>query len=134
MSGTTQAGAALHLLWVGSGGFVGAVGRYLVSGWVHRLLPASLFPWGTLTVNLLGCFLLGFLASHAEMRQVLGPDARLFLFIGCLGGFTTFSTFGYETVALVREAELLAALGNVVLHLGVGLSAVWAGYAAARAW
>lgn len=123
-----------QLLWVGSGGFAGAVGRYLVSGWVHRLLPAAQFPWGTVAVNVLGCGLVGLLAGLVDLRQLLSPEARLFLVIGCLGGFTTFSTFGYETLALAREAELLRAAANVTLQLGAGLVAVWLGYALARAW
>lgn len=130
----TRGEVVTQLLWVGSGGFAGAVGRYLVSGWVHRLLPAAQFPWGTVAVNVAGCGLIGLLAGLVDLRQVLAPEARLFLLIGCLGSFTTFSTFGYETLALAREAEILKAAGNVGLQLGAGLAAVWLGYALARVW
>lgn len=122
----------MHLLLVGAGGFVGAASRYLVSGLVHRLLPETLFPVGTLTVNVLGSFAIGLLGALAESRGVLTGDARLFLFIGVLGGFTTFSTFAFETMALATDAEVLPALANVLLHLAVCLGAVWLGGALAR--
>lgn len=123
-----------QLLWVGGGGFIGAIGRYLLGGWVHRLLPAAHFPWGTLAVNVAGCLLIGLLAGLADVRQLFSPEARLFLLIGCLGSFTTFSTFGYETLALARDAETFGALANIALHVGAGLAAVWLGYVLARAW
>lgn len=123
----------IHLLMVGAGGFVGATSRYLVSGLVHRLLPATLFPVGTLSVNVAGSFAIGLLGALAQSRGVLTGDARLFVFIGLLGGFTTFSTFAYETMALATDAEVLPALANVLLHLTICLGAVWLGGAAARA-
>lgn len=123
----------MHFLLVGAGGFVGATGRYLVSGLVHRLLPATLFPVGTLSVNVLGSFAIGLLGGLASSRGVLSGDVRLFVFIGVLGGFTTFSTFAYETMALVTDAEVLPALANVLLHLTVCLGAVWLGGALSRA-
>ena len=123
----------MHLLLVGAGGFVGAASRYLVSGLVHRLLPYTFFPVGTLSVNILGSFTIGLLGGLAQSRGVLSGDVRLFLFLGVLGGFTTFSTFAYETMALVTDAEVLPALANVLLHLAVCLGAVWLGGALARA-
>ncbi|MFH1567832.1 MAG: fluoride efflux transporter CrcB [Gemmatimonadota bacterium] len=122
-----------HLLLVGAGGALGAMGRYLVSGLVHRLLPSTLFPAGTLSVNVLGCLAIGLLGGLADARGALSGDARLFVFIGILGGFTTFSTFAYETMALATDAEALPALANVGLHLAACLGAVWAGGALARA-
>lgn len=116
-----------HILLVGAGGFLGAVARYLLGGWVYRVLPFAGFPYGTLAVNLLGCLLIGFLSGLAEARQVLGPEARMFLLIGFLGSFTTFSTFGYETMALARDAEYAGALANIGVHVAAGLVAVWAG-------
>lgn len=116
------------LLLVGCGGFVGSVLRYLVSGWVHRLVERPGFPWGTLVVNLLGCFAIGVLSGLAESRQVLSAEARLFLLIGLLGGFTTFSTFGYETTALLAESQRLAALANVAAQVVLGIAAVYAGH------
>lgn len=121
-----------RLLWVGAGGFIGSSLRFLVSGWVYRALPAAAFPWGTLAVNVLGCFLIGLANGLAESRGLLGPGVRLFLMIGLLGGFTTFSTFAFETVALGRDAETGRALANIGLQVGLGLIGVWAGSVAAR--
>lgn len=112
---------------VGIGGFLGSVCRFLLSGFVHRVVPLSEFPVGTLVVNVVGCLLIGILNGLAETRQVMGPDIRLFFMIGLLGGFTTFSTFGYETLALLRDAEVVRAMGNVFLHVLLGLAAVWLG-------
>lgn len=109
------------------GGFLGSVGRFFLSGLVHRLIPHLSFPLGTLAVNVLGCFLIGLLYGLADSRQFFGDEVRLFLVIGVLGGFTTFSTFGYESLTLFRDAEITWALFSVLLHLVVGLGAVWMG-------
>lgn len=121
------------ILLVGAGGFIGSIGRYLLGGWVHRLMPFTTFPFGTLAVNLAGCFLIGLLASLIDSRQMFGPDLRVFLLIGILGGFTTFSSFAYETLALARDAEFFRALVNVVLQVSLGLAGAWLGYAVVRA-
>jgi CrcB protein len=118
-------------LWVGCGGFAGSILRYGLSGLVQRQLPLSTFPYGTLAVNLTGCLLIGWIAGLAETRQILGPGARAFVLVGVLGSFTTFSTFGYETLALVRESEHARAAANVLAHVSVGLVAVWLGHALA---
>ena len=118
-------------LLVGIGGFLGASARYLLGGAIYRWLPAT-FPWATLVINVTGCFGIGFLAVLVEERMLLGPGARLFLMVGILGGYTTFSTFGYETIALVRESSFAAAAVNVLGQVALGLVAVWAGAAAAR--
>lgn len=118
-------------LAVGIGGFIGASGRYLLGGMVYRWLPAT-FPWATFLINVTGCFGIGFLAVLAEERMLLGPGSRLFLMVGVLGGYTTFSTFGYETIALLRDGSLGAASLNVLGQVALGLLAVWAGMAAAR--
>jgi CrcB protein len=120
-----------NLLLVGMGGFLGSVGRYLVGGWTHRLLGVG-FPFGTLAVNILGCLAMGFLAGLAETRQVLTPEVRLFLLLGVLGGFTTFSSFGYETFAFARDGEYFIAGLNVLLQIALGLASVWLGYSASR--
>ena len=106
--------------------------RYLLQGWVHDLLRNPWFPYGTLAVNVIGCLLIGLLAGLVESRQMLSPEARGFLLIGILGGFTTFSTFSYETIALLRDGEAIAALANVGLQVGLGLAAVGAGYSLSR--
>jgi fluoride exporter len=90
------------------------------------------FPYGTLVVNIVGCLLIGFLSGLAENRSVFGPEVRLFLFIGILGGFTTFSSFGYETFSLARDNENLAAAVNVFAQLILGLVGVWFGNTLAR--
>lgn len=122
-----------NLPLIALGGALGALARYLAGGAVHRLFPAVAFPVGTLAVNVLGCLLIGFLGGLAEARHGMGPEARGFLLVGLLGGFTTFSSFGYETLALARDAEMGRALLNVAASVVLGLAAVWAGNALARA-
>jgi CrcB protein len=124
-------GSLGNLVLVGAGGFVGSVMRYALSGAVHRFVPMAVFPYGTLAVNGVGCLLIGVLAGLSDSRNAFGPEMRLFLFLGVLGGFTTFSTFGHETLALARDGERLAASTNVVLQLAVGLGCAWIGYAVA---
>lgn len=121
---------------MGCGGFTGALLRYSLGYVVHRHLPLTTFPYGTLSVNLLGCLLVGGLAGLADSRQVFTPELRAFAFIGLLGGFTTFSTFGYETVAMARGGEYLRAFSNVGIHVVVGLALVWWAYglASSRGW
>lgn len=121
-----------NLFIVGIGGFVGSVLRYLVSGWVQESSGSSTFPYGTLTVNAAGCLLIGFLGGLAETRQLFDPELRLFLFIGVLGGFTTFSTFGYETVNLLREAQFIAAASNILLQVLAGVGAAFLGFFLSR--
>lgn len=121
-------------LWVGVGGFVGSVLRYAASGLVHGLARTQTFPYGTLAVNVSGCFVIGVLAGVADARHVLAPNTRVFLLLGVLGGFTTFSTFGYETLMLARDADYLRAGVNVVAQLLLGLGAVWLGLVMTRAW
>ncbi len=121
----------VQVLVVGLGGFIGAVLRYWLSGVAQRWAGDS-FPLGTLLVNVLGCLVLGALMCLVEYRQWFGPNVRVFLTIGILGGLTTFSTFGYETFALLRDGQLLAALGNVGANVGVGTMAVALGWFAAK--
>lgn len=118
-------------LLVGAGGFVGATLRYLLGGLVSRHAPPE-FPWGTLLINVSGCFLIGLLAVFAEERGV-GLGGRLFLMAGVLGGYTTFSTFGYETLSLIREGSHALAAANALGQLLLGLAAVWVGMTVARA-
>ena len=113
----------IQLLAVGAGGFVGAVARFGVSTLVQRLAGTS-FPYATFVVNVVGCFVLGALMGVVEDRQGLSEPARLFLAIGLLGSFTTFSTFGWETYALLRDGRLLPAVAYVVGSAAVGLVAV----------
>ena len=112
---------------VGAGGLIGAVGRYVIGTWAQGLAGSSSFPLGTLLVNVVGCLLIGVLVGLAETREALNGQVRVFLVVGLLGGFTTYSAFGYETVALLRNGETLAGIANVGLQLALGLAAVWAG-------
>jgi CrcB protein len=121
----------MNVVLVFVGGGIGAAARYLVSGLVHRLAGPA-FPYGTLAVNIFGCFAIGFLASMVEERFLINSSARTFLGIGVLGGFTTFSTFSFETLQLVRDANFLPALLNISLSVVGGLSAAWAGMALGR--
>jgi len=117
----------IRVLLVGGGGFAGSVLRYWLSGLAQDAARDSLFPWGTLAVNLTGCLAIGALAQLAEARGAFTAEMRLLLFTGLLGGFTTFSAFGNETLNLVRATEPGLALANVLAHMIVALGAVWAG-------
>ena len=116
------------ILWVGLGGFIGSIGRYLLSEYVQDLVRGTVFPYGTLAVNLIGCLGIGFLSQWAGMRGFLSPEIRLFVFMGLLGGFTTFSTFSYETMNLWQVGDSAAALANVGVHVVLGLGAAWLGH------
>jgi CrcB protein len=112
---------------MGAGGFLGSILRYLFSGYIQGVLRSAGFPYGTLAVNILGCLLIGFLSELAESQGAFRPEARAFMFIGFLGGFTTFSTFSNETVNLLRASENLLAYANIAMHIILGLGAVWLG-------
>jgi CrcB protein len=123
----------LLVLLVGVGGFLGAVSRYLLGGWVHNVLRRPWWPYGTFAVNIVGCLLIGFVVGVGDGRNALSAQSRAFILIGFLGGFTTFSAFGYETYALVRQGQMLGALVNVGAQVVLGLAAVWAGHTIAQA-
>ena len=122
----------LLILLVGVGGFVGAVMRYAVTNWVQYALHTSTLPYGTLTVNVIGCLVIGLLGGLSESRNLLTAETRALLLIGVLGGFTTYSTFGYETVQLLRDGESLTAFSNIGLQVCLGLVAVWIGYSVSQ--
>ena len=119
------------LLVVGLGGFAGAVLRYWLSGWVYGLTQSD-FPVGTLAVNLAGSFVLGAAMGVVE-NHIVPPHLQLFVTIGLLGGFTTFSTFSFETYALIEIGSIGKAALNLVLSVGFGLAALMAGVMAGRA-
>lgn len=121
-----------RVLLVGAGGALGSMLRYLIGGWVGRWRAGWTFPVETLLINVTGCVVIGFLAGMSESRGVFSGATRAFLFIGVLGGYTTFSTFGYETFQLMRDAQWPAAAASVALQVGLGLGGVWAGHAFAR--
>jgi CrcB protein len=121
-----------HVLLAGLGGFIGAAGRYGLSGLVQRLAGSPAFPWGTLVVNALGCLLIGALAGYAEARGPLSAEARVLLLAGLLGGFTTFSALSFETMQLWRTGMPALAVLNVAGQVVIGLGAVAAGLALGR--
>ena len=116
-----------NILLVGFGGFIGSILRYLASGYIQQASKSVGFPYGTLVVNVIGCFVIGFLAQLAETRGFLTTESRLFVFVGILGGFTTFSSFGNETLNLARDSQMMSALANIGANVIIGLFAVWLG-------
>ena len=122
----------IKILMVGMGGFAGSICRYLVSDLSHRLFANPFFPYGTLTVNVVGCLLIGLLGGLSETRQIFTPEIRAMIFIGFLGGFTTFSTFGYEIFTVARDGQFISAMTNLMLHLALGFGAVWFGFSMSK--
>ncbi|GKS59279.1 putative fluoride ion transporter CrcB [Nitrospira sp.] len=121
----------LNVLLVGAGGFLGSALRYLIGGVAQSFAGSPAFPYGTLVVNALGCFAIGFVSELAESHGAFSSETRLFLVTGILGGFTTFSAFGNETMNLLRDGEMLLGGINIGLQLVLGLLAVWGGYTVA---
>ncbi len=121
-----------RLLLVALGGAAGSMLRYTVASQVQVLARFTGFPYGTLAVNVLGCLAIGLLAQLGEVRGVFSPEARLLVFTGILGGFTTFSAFGNEAFDLLRGGSAPAGLAYVAAHLALGLGAVAAGRAAGQ--
>jgi len=119
------------LLLIGCGGGVGAILRYLVAGWGQALTSGS-FPLGTLVVNVAGCLVIGWLGTLLTGPVLVREEVRMALLVGVLGGFTTFSTFGFETGSLLSDGEWAQALLNVALSNGLGLAALFLGFRLAR--
>lgn len=116
-----------RVLLVGAGGCIGAVLRYWMGGWVQALSQSATFPYGTLAVNVLGCFVIGLLSHLADVRGIFTTESRLFVFTGILGGFTTFSAFANESINLLRDGQSASAFMNVAAQVTLGLAAVWLG-------
>lgn len=116
----------MNVLLVGIGGAFGAVARYLLSGVVQERAGGP-FPWGTLVVNLVGCLAMGLLAGFAEVRGFMTPGTRALLVTGVVGGFTTFSAFGNETMILLMARDVARAALYVGASVVLGVGAVWAG-------
>ncbi|MCX7623650.1 MAG: fluoride efflux transporter CrcB [Thermomicrobium sp.] len=119
----------MQLVLVALGGALGATLRYLVTSWVQQRV--DFFPWGTLVVNLVGSFLIG-MVLELTLRGYLSSQARLFLAVGILGGFTTFSSFSWETLALLEDGDVLPALVYGVGSLVAGISLAWLGSVTVR--
>jgi len=116
----------LRLALIFLAGGCGCLVRYGLAGWAQRLANGS-FPVGTLAVNVIGCAALGFLASLFTGPMLIREEYRMAILIGLLGGFTTFSTFGYETIALINGGQFGLAMMNLLLSNGLGLAAAWLG-------
>jgi CrcB protein len=121
------------MIWlaVATGGALGSLARYLLSAFVLRATGA-LFPVGTFAVNALGCAIFGAIAGATDQRFALTPESRAFLLVGVLGGFTTFSSYVFESAALIRDGQFGAAAFNLAGQVVVGLVAFWLGFAAGR--
>lgn len=121
----------LTISLVALGGAAGSVSRYLLGVWIQPVSQSLGFPFGTLAVNLVGCFVIGLLSQLTESRGVFTPETRGLVFIGVLGGFTTFSSFGNDTMNLFRAGQTVNALVNVGANVILGLALVWLGRAVA---
>lgn len=118
-------------LLIGLSGFIGSVCRYGLSDFIYKML-GDRFPYGTLSVNILGCFTIGLLMMLFEERWLVQPHVRLFLTVGILGGFTTSSTFSYETIEIFRGGNISIGLVNVLGSLILCLGATWVGSVAGK--
>jgi CrcB protein len=114
------------ILLVGIGGFVGSVARYLVAVLFAGQI-SSVFPFATLTVNVVGCFVIGILFGLSDRGNLLSPEWRMLLTTGFCGGFTTFSTFSYESLRLMQDGEYLYLAAYVLISVVVGLAATFVG-------
>jgi CrcB protein len=122
----------LRALWIGLGGFAGAVGRYWVDGLVGGVTRGA-FPWGTWVVNVSGCFLVGLLTTLLTDRFLTSPAVRTAVTVGFIGAYTTFSTFAYETLRLGEDGAVGLAVVNVLVSVVTGIAAAWLGTVAGRA-
>jgi CrcB protein len=127
-------GSLVTYAYIAIGGAIGSVARYGCSQLIANGFGQT-FPWGTLLVNILGSFIIGFFASLTgpDGRLMVAPDMRLFVTVGICGGYTTFSSFSLQTLNLVQEGEILRAGMNIGASVVLCLVAVWLGYAAAAA-
>lgn len=121
----------LTIAWVAIGGAIGSVSRFVLSTVILRL-SGSLFPFGTFAVNLAGCIAFGAIVGAAEQRFVLTPNARAFLLVGVLGGFTTFSSYAFESFALMQDGQFAAAALNIIGQVVAALLGFWVAYVIAH--
>ncbi len=121
-----------RLLWIAVAGALGALARYGLGGWVHRMAGPA-FPWGTLVINGSGCLLFGLAWSMAEERFLVAAEFRTVVLVGFLGAFTTFSSYAFETGQMLRDSEWLPAILNILLQNILGLLLLFLGHALGRA-
>lgn len=120
----------MKIFYLMAGGALGSLLRYYTGGIAHKLVP-GVFPWGTLAVNVIGSFVIGILWGLFELKNI-SPNMRMFIFIGFLGGFTTFSTFALETMNLVREGNMKFALINILVNNILAILFVFIGFFLAK--
>jgi CrcB protein len=116
-----------NILIVGIGGFIGSILRYMISGYVQNLSQSISFPYGTLSVNIIGCLFIGIISQLVELQIGITAETRLFLMVGILGGFTTFSAFGNEALNILQDQRVFLSLMYIGSHLFIGLFAVYLG-------
>ena len=114
-------------LIIGFGGFLGSIARFSLGNYLTRFFDQTQFPVGTFAVNILGCFVIGLIGGLIESRDLFSPEVRLMLLVGVLGGFTTFSSFGNESLFLFQQGEMRTVLLYVGMSVFCGLLAVWMG-------
>ena len=122
----------IELLLVGAGGFLGSIFRYGLMQFFLYILGSTSFPWGVFIANISGSLLIGVLAGLSESRNIIGPEVRLFLFVGLLGGFTTFSSVTNDTLSLFRSSRFILAFVNIGVTVFLGMLFVALGYFLAR--
>lgn len=116
-----------EIIIIGIGGFAGAIARYVLGGAIHEWSGKSVFPWGTIIVNVLGCFCFGLIASFMTERQIINPVLNSMVFIGFLGAFTTFSTFSNDTIRLLDTKVHWLAWANMIVSVLAGFGALLLG-------
>ena len=121
----------MKVLMVAVGGGIGATTRYLVSTWAAEKFGTN-FPYGTLIVNVVGCFIIGLFMTLVTERFIVSPYWRLFVTVGFVGGLTTFSSYSYETLKLLQDANIVMALYNLMGNVIIGFFATWLGISLAR--
>jgi fluoride exporter len=117
---------ARSLILIGIGGSIGSISRYLTQQFVQKHYPSSI-PLGTLSVNIIGCFIIGLVYGLSDKGDVLSPEARLFLATGICGGYTTFSSFAYENINLMQDGEFFYTGLYILLSMVIGFAAVYFG-------
>ncbi|MBK7630057.1 MAG: fluoride efflux transporter CrcB [Ignavibacteriales bacterium] len=117
----------LNYILVSTGAAIGGALRYGISNYIQKNISV-IFPYGTLVVNIVGSFILGVIMFYLNEKELIGSELRLFLTVGFCGGFTTFSTFSYETLTLFRDSEIVLAFYNVLLNLVLCLVGIYLAY------
>lgn len=115
------------MLFIGMGGFIGAISRYMISSQVQQLNKGIFFPWGTVSVNLLGCLMIGILIQLNESFYTFSPEIKNFIFIGILGALTTYSTFSNDTMNLILDQRYMTSMVYILIHIIIGLLALFSG-------